>query len=209
MISRELERLSVIEFQQHIASLVAPLIVQSGAVLEGEFTFRRSKTKSPIKIECDRIVENPEIFNQICNFFEAYIRIFKKDADVFVGVVRGGKPFAEELARRLGKRWATRAAVAQDMDQEENVIESDQTAMIIEDVITFGVSADNCASRVTASGARVIGVLAVFSYGFENRDFRQWLTDYWHLRSELQKDPNLSDFLRKVEKWYAEKFKDR
>lgn len=102
---KELVALSQQEFRKWTSAVLTPLIVKSGAVLEGEFTLS-SGISSPIKIEGDYILQDPEVFFQICRFMEAWVLRHGKIPDIFVGVVRGGVPYAQYLARKFDRYWA-------------------------------------------------------------------------------------------------------
>ena len=67
--------------------------------------------------------------------------------------------------------------------------------MVIEDLISTGKSSLNAANALKDSGAKILGMMGLFTYGFSNaeEEFRkaeiklQTLCDYQHLLSEALK----------------------
>lgn len=183
---------------------VASLIVQSGAVLEGNFEFA-SGIISPIKIEADFITQDTKIFNEVCRNLKELVAGLNIKPDVFVGVIRGGVPFAQYLACESATRWAARLGSRQDEERKSLVtgelFVSDK-ALIVEDVSTTGGSISKCGEQVIYEGARLVGGISIFNYGLNPRIKIDSLTDWPSVRGVLLRDADKKDFIERVDRWY-------
>jgi orotate phosphoribosyltransferase len=92
------------------------------------------------------------------------------DVDVIAGVATAGIPHGALVADVLGKPFAYVRSSAKDHGRQ-NLIEGEITAgarvLLIEDLISTGGSVLKAVDAVEAAGATVIGVLAIFTYGFD------------------------------------------
>ena len=52
-------------------------------------------------------------------------------------------------------------------NQIEGLLEANQNVMVIEDLISTGMSSLNAVKALKDSGANVLGMIAIFSYGFD------------------------------------------
>lgn len=90
--------------------------------------------------------------------------------DVVAGVATAGIPLGVLLADALGKPFVYVRSSAKDHGRR-NLIEGDlkpgQRVLLIEDLISTGGSCLSAADALRSAGAEVVGVLAVFQYGFD------------------------------------------
>jgi orotate phosphoribosyltransferase len=92
------------------------------------------------------------------------------DFDVVAGIATAGIPHGALLADILGKPFAYIRSSPKDHGRQnliEGIIEPRQNVLLIEDLISTGGSVLKAVDAVEAIGAHVIGVLAIFSYGFD------------------------------------------
>ena len=89
--------------------------------------------------------------------------------DVVAGVATAGIPHGVLLADALGKPFIYVRSSAKDHGRR-NLIEGElpagQRVLVIEDLISTGGSCLMAAEALREAGAKVVGVLAIFQYGF-------------------------------------------
>jgi len=89
--------------------------------------------------------------------------------DVVAGVATAGIPHGALLADALGKPFIYVRSSAKDHGRR-NLIEGElsagQRVLVIEDLISTGGSCLMAAEALLEAGAKVVGVLAIFQYGF-------------------------------------------
>ncbi len=92
------------------------------------------------------------------------------DFDVVAGIATAGIPHGVLLADVLGKPFAYVRSSPKDHGRQ-NLIEGEisigQKVLLVEDLISTGGSVLKAVDAVQAVGAEVIGVLAIFTYGFD------------------------------------------
>lgn len=133
--------------------------------------------------------------------------------DVVAGVATAGIPHGTLLADALGKPFIYIRSSAKDHGRR-NLIEGElqpgQRVLVVEDLISTGGSCLTAVQAVRAAGAEVVGVLAIFQYGFpkaatafaeKNVDF-QTLTNYDVLVEEAARIGYVSEQdLNTLRKW--------
>jgi orotate phosphoribosyltransferase len=92
------------------------------------------------------------------------------DFDVVAGVATAGIPQGALLADVLEKPFIYVRSAAKDhgrRNQVEGQIEAGQRVLVIEDLISTGGSSLKAVEALQDAGCVVVGVLAIFQYGFE------------------------------------------
>lgn len=92
------------------------------------------------------------------------------DFDVVAGVATAGIPHGVLLADLLGKPFVYVRGSAKDhgrRNQIEGELQSGQKVLVIEDLISTGGSCLLAVDVLRDAGAEVVGVLAIFQYGFD------------------------------------------
>ncbi len=133
--------------------------------------------------------------------------------DVVAGVATAGIPHGTLLADALGKPFIYIRSSAKDHGRR-NLIEGElqpgQRVLVVEDLISTGGSCLTAAEAVRAAGAEVVGVLAIFQYGFpkatrafaEKNIYFQTLTNYDVLVEEAARIGYVSEQdLNTLRKW--------
>lgn len=93
--------------------------------------------------------------------------------DVVAGVATAGIPYGALLADALGKPFVYVRSSAKDhgrRNQIEGSVQAGARVLLIEDLISTGGSSILAADALNAVEMPVIGVLAVFQYGFQKAD---------------------------------------
>jgi len=109
--------------------------------------------------------------------------------DVIVGVATGGIAIGALVAQDMGIPFAYVRSSAKGhglQNMIEGVIENGQNVVVVEDLVSTGKSSLDAVRALEASGAKVKGMVAIFSYGFDvaKENFTQagvqlaTLTDY-------------------------------
>ena len=152
---------------------VAEKLMQINAIklnLQQPFTWA-SGWKSPIYCDNRKILSYPHVREFIKS--EMASQIFEKfaDAEVIAGVATAGIPHGALIADmlKLPFIYVRSAPKAHGMgNQIEGVLEASQKVVVIEDLISTGKSSMEAVVALRNAGANVIGMCAVFTYGFED-----------------------------------------
>ncbi len=125
--------------------------------------------KAPIYCDNRKIMSYPEERTFICEQFCKIIREKYPQAEVIAGVATGAIAHGMLVAQELGLPFIYVRAKPKDHGLE-NLIEGDMKAgqkiVIIEDLVSTGVSSLKAAEAITNFGGDVLGMLAIFTYGF-------------------------------------------
>lgn len=178
-------------FKEETAQKMAELLLKVKAVkinAHEPFTWA-SGLKSPIYCDNRITLSYPAIRTYIRQQFSNIIKDEFGNIDSIVGVATAGIPHGVLVAQDLGLPFAYVRSSKKDHglgNEIEGVIESGQSVIMIEDLISTGGSSLNAVNVVREHGGVVKGLLAIFSYGFDsasekfkNADCRLFtLTDY-------------------------------
>lgn len=126
--------------------------------------------KSPIYCDNRLILSYPQIRSYVADAFCQIIKDKYPDVEAISGVATGGIAQAAMVAERLdlpmtyvrsGKKSHGR------QNQVEGVVNPGQRVVVIEDLISTGGSSLQAIDALQEKGADVQGLLAIFSYGFQ------------------------------------------
>ena len=128
-----------------------------------------SGLKSPIYCDNRIILSYPKIRDFIKEGFKSKIWAFG-EADVIAGVATAGIAHGALLADLLDKPFIYVRSKSKGHGRQ-NLIEGEfkegDRVLVIEDLISTGMSSMAACNALQERGAKVIGALAIFSYGFE------------------------------------------
>ena len=144
---------------------------------ENYFTWT-SGVKSPIYCDNRLIMSYPEVRKKVIASFIHLIESNHWQPDVIAGCATAGIPHAAWLSEALNLPMAYVRSKPKSHGKEnqiEGLVKPGQKVLVIEDLISTGGSSIQAAHAVENSGAEVIGVLAIFSYGLEKakENFKQ------------------------------------
>jgi len=154
-----------------IASDIASKLLQINAIKlspQNPFTWA-SGIKSPIYCDNRMILSYPEIRSRVIEAFVEKAREFG-EADVVVGVATAGIPHGALVADKMGKPFIyvrSKAKAHGRQNQIEGKVNPGDKAIVIEDLISTGGSVLKAVEALRQQNIEVIGVLAIFTYGFE------------------------------------------
>ncbi len=125
---------------------------------------------SPIYCDNRKTLSYPEVRNYIRDAFAEIIKRKYPDLDVIAGVATGGIAHGALVADILDKPFIYVRTTPKGHGLE-NLIEGDmkpgQKVVIIEDLVSTGGSSLKAAQAIRNLKGEVLGMLAIFSYGFQ------------------------------------------
>lgn len=151
-----------------------------------------SGIKSPIYCDNRKILSYPKIRTYIRQEFAKMIREEFGEIDLIAGVATGAIAHGVLVAQDLGLPFAyvRSSKKAHGMENQiEGVVESGQSVVVVEDLISTGQSSLAAVQALRDAGCNVKGMVAIFTYGLESaaKNFKKenvilrTLTDYNHL----------------------------
>ena len=124
---------------------------------------------SPIYCDNRRILSFPEIRENVCTWMADIIRKQYPDVEVIAGVATGAIAHGYLVAHILGKPFCYVRPKPKDHgtgSQIEGILEAGSKVVIVEDLISTGMSSLAAKSALDNAGADVLGMVAIFSYNF-------------------------------------------
>ena len=124
---------------------------------------------SPIYCDNRRILSFPEIRENVCTWMADIIRRQYPDVEVIAGVATGAIAHGYLVAHILGKPFCYVRPKPKDHgtgSQIEGILEPGSKVVIVEDLISTGMSSLAAKNALVNAGADVMGMVAIFSYGF-------------------------------------------
>ncbi|PJB58428.1 MAG: orotate phosphoribosyltransferase, partial [Bacteroidetes bacterium CG_4_9_14_3_um_filter_41_19] len=192
-------------FDQETADMVSANLLQIKAIkLNNSLPFTwASGLKSPIYCDNRITLSYPKIRTYIRQQLVKAITEQFGNVDVIVGVATAGIPQGALVAQELGLPFAYVRSAAKEhglSNKIEGTINSGQTVVVIEDLVSTGKSSLEAVYALRETGAKVAGMAAIFSYGlqiaaenFKAADCRLvTLSDYDSMISKAVEDEYIS-----------------
>lgn len=151
---------------------VAEFLLQIKAIElspDNPFTWA-SGWNSPIYCDNRKTLSYPAVRTHIRQEFVEQINENYGKPDVIVGVATGGIALGALVAQDMGLPFAYVRSSAKGHGLQnliEGVVESGQTVVVVEDLISTGMSSLNAVKALEEAEANVKGMVAIFSYGFD------------------------------------------
>tara|TARA_B100000900_G_C20437085_1_gene657427 strand:- start:123 stop:770 length:648 start_codon:yes stop_codon:yes gene_type:complete len=161
--------------QNHNATKVAEFLLQINAVkLQPDNPFKwAAGWDSPIYCDNRKILGHPNIRNFIKNEFIKMINELDTMPSCIAGVATGGIAIGALVAESLNLPfcYVRASAKAHGLNNKiEGDLKKDQSIFVIEDLISSGKSSLDAVRALKNYGANVIGLGAIFTYGFEHAE---------------------------------------
>ena len=156
------------ETDQHVAAL----LLQSRAIILEPlkpFTWA-SGWKSPIYCDNRVTLSYPEIRDYIKEAFRKTILKDFESPDLIAGVATGAIAQGALVADSMGLPFVYVRPSAKEHGRQnliEGRLEAGQRVLVVEDLISTGGSSLKAVEALREAGAEVLGMVAIFSYGFE------------------------------------------
>lgn len=202
-------------FQQQVANTVAAYLLDCQAVklnLKEPFTWA-SGWKSPIYTDNRVTLSFPQVRTYIKNQLISLIVNNFPDVEGVAGVATGGIPQGALVADEIGIPFVYVRAEPKGHGLKnliEGQVQPGQKMVVVEDLISTGKSSLKAVDALIDSGAEVLGMVSVFTYGFpeaweafENAEIQCFpLTDYLSLiATALQKGLIREEDIATLENW--------
>ena len=126
--------------------------------------------KSPIYCDNRKTLSYPKIRTYIRQEFAELIREEIGEVDVIAGVATGAVAIGALVAEELGKPFVYIRSSSKGhglQNKIEGVVESGQSVVVIEDLISTGGSSLKAVEALRSAGCNVKALVAIFTYGFE------------------------------------------
>ncbi len=165
---------------QESRALIAQWLLETGSIQvykDRPFVFVSGRI-SPVYIDCRRLLSFPDaiktIVEQLAVIVESDIGL---DAiDVVAGGETAGIPYAAYVSYRLGKPMIYVRKNPKGYGgtkQIEGILNAGQRVLLVEDLITDGLSKLRFNIGIRAQGARITDCLCVFEYGSDRLDLHE------------------------------------
>jgi orotate phosphoribosyltransferase len=135
---------------------------------ENPFTWA-SGWKSPIYCDNRKVLSYPEIREAVCRNMADIIMEKYPDVEVIAGVATGAIAHGYLVAHILGKPFCYVRPKPKDHgtgSQIEGLLEKGAKVVIVEDLISTGMSSLAAKNALVNAGADIMGMVAIFSYNF-------------------------------------------
>ncbi|WP_273567750.1 orotate phosphoribosyltransferase [Maribacter halichondriae] len=200
---------------KNTAKKTAELLLQINAIKlkpENPFTWA-SGWKSPIYCDNRIILSYPEIRNYVREEMAKQVEQLYGKPDIIAGVATGAIGIGILVADYLKLPFIYVRPEAKShgrQNQIEGHLNTDQTVVVIEDLISTGKSSLNAVNALKTAGANIKGMLAIFTYGFDTstENFKKYdidlhtLSDYGHLVDQASETGHIQeDQLNTLMEW--------
>ena len=135
---------------------------------ESPFTWA-SGWKSPIYCDNRRLLSYPENRENVCRWMADLISETYPDVEVIAGVATGAIAHGYLVAHLLGKPFCYVRPKPKDHgtgSQIEGILPEGAKVVIVEDLISTGMSSLAAKNALVNAGADIMGMVAIFSYNF-------------------------------------------
>lgn len=127
-----------------------------------------SGIKSPIYCDNRLTLSHPEIRSEIV---EAFTEVIKdREYDVIGGIATAGIPHGALLADRMKKPYLYVRSKTKEHGRQNKIegeLQKGAKVILVEDLISTGMSSLNAVEAVREAGGQVDLVLSIFNYGFQ------------------------------------------
>ncbi|MGB3464138.1 MAG: orotate phosphoribosyltransferase [Cyclobacteriaceae bacterium] len=170
---------------------------------------------SPIYCDNRLSLSFPELRSRIKQYLCLGIQGYFKDVDLIAGVATAGIPQGAIVADELNLPFVYVRSKPKGHGMEnliEGKVEKGQKVVLIEDLISTGGSSLKAAEALRAAGCQVLGIGAIFTYGFEaaeenfrNADVAAFCLSDYH---ELIDQAIAMDYVKETEKISLESWRE-
>ena len=136
---------------------------QAGALLEGHFILS-SGLRSPVFLQKAFIFKNPHLTETLCKALAAKVKAeLSETPDIIVAPAMGGIIPGYETARHMGLE----SIFTEREDGEFTLrrgfsLKPGQKVLMVEDIVTTGLSSRECIASIEKTGAMVVGGACIF-----------------------------------------------
>jgi orotate phosphoribosyltransferase len=172
------------------------LLEDSGAILKGHFRLSSGR-HSATYFEKFRILEQPRVLSVLCA--ELAFKFSRNSVDLVAGPATGGMIIAFEVARQLDRR-----ALYVETEEGKKTIRRGATippgsrVLVVDDVLTTGLSLRETADAVSAAGGDVVGMGVLIDRSEKPLDFGAPLVSSYRVEAESYGEGEIPDWLAAI-----------
>jgi len=174
------------------------ILKETNALLEGHFVLS-SGLHSNQYIQCAKLLSHPKKAEKICASLIEKIKSNYDQVDIVLSPALGGVVVGYEIGRQL--------TVQTIFAERENgrltlrrgfVIPRDSKVLIVEDVITTGKSALECAEIIKQNNAKLIGYACIIDRSNNNLLIKDKIVSQIRFKTSTFKEKELPEDLKKI-----------
>jgi len=175
------------------------ILKETDALLEGHFILS-SGLHSSQYIQCAKLLSHPQKAELICSSLIEKIKKKFNKIDLILSPAMGAVVVGYEIGRQL----KTETIFAERVDgtlilRRGFKIKEKSNVLIVEDVITTGKSAMECANIVKMSGANLTGYACIIDRSKENISIRDQIASQMHFEIKTFTKDNIPENLKKID----------
>lgn len=142
---------------------VLDIFRKAGALLEGHFILS-SGLRSPVFLQKALIFKNPDLTEKLCKALAEKVKAELGDTpDIIVAPAMGGVIPGYETARHMGlESIFTERENGEFVLRRGFALEPGQKVLMVEDIVTTGLSSRECIKSIEETGAKVVGGACIF-----------------------------------------------
>ena len=165
-----------------------------------------SGIKSPIYCDNRLILSDVNVRNYVTEKFCELINNKFNDVEVIAGVATGAIGIGMLIANKLNKPFIYVRANKKSHGRQNSIegkVNPNEKVLVIEDLVSTGMSSLNAYDTLLDSGLNVLGMVSIFTYGFDDAisNFKKRNISYYSLSSysHLLESALNSNFINKNE----------
>ena len=169
--------------------------VEARALLEGHFVLS-SGLHSAKYIQCARVMMFPEIASQLCGQLAKLISQKFETIDMIVSPAMGGVIVGYEVARQLKCPAVFFERVEGNFKLRRGFeIENGQRCLMVEDIVTTGLSSRECIAAINQNGGKVVGAACLIDRSSGFADVGVDLVSLAQMQIDTYKESEIPDWL--------------
>lgn len=175
--------------------MLETLLEESGAILKGHFKLTSGR-HSNIYFEKFRVLENPKALSALCTEIADH---FRGKVDIVAGPTTGGIIIAFEVARQMDLTSIYVESVdGMKMIRRNATIPPGARVLIVDDVLTTGLSVQETAEAITLAGGKIAGVGVLIDRATNPVDFGAPLFASYKVEAESWAEHEIPGWLQSI-----------
>ena len=169
--------------------------IEARALLEGHFVLS-SGLHSAKYIRCARVMMFPEIASQLCGQLAKLISQKFETIDMIISPAMGGVIVGYEVARQLKCPAVFFERVEGNFKLRRGFeIENGQRCLMVEDIVTTGLSSRECIAAINQNGGKVVGAACLIDRSSGFADVGVDLVSLAQMQIDTYKESEIPDWL--------------
>ena len=175
------------------------ILKETEALLEGHFILS-SGLHSKQYIQCAKLLSHPKKAEAICSSLCEKIKKEFNKVDIILSPALGGVVIGYEIGRQLKIETIFAERIDGKFDLRRNFkINQNSNVLIVEDVITTGKSALECANIVKVSKAHLVGYACIIDRSKENVSIKDKIISQIQFNIETFSEDEIPEDLKKIQ----------